>query len=129
MTTHWANAYIGAPWVAGENDCWAFARRVWREQFRLDVPAVDVDACNRLACSRAFDGHPEKSHWASIVKPAEGDAALIGKSARPSHVGLYVDANGGAILHCVQGHGVVCQDTTSLRLSGWRILGYYRRLP
>lgn len=127
--SHWAEQYIGAPWIAGEHDCWAFARRVWREQFALDVPPVDVDACNRLACSRAFEGHDEKTHWQPILKPNEGDAALIGKSSRASHVGLYADVNGGAILHCVQGHGVVCQDITSLKLAGWRVLGYYRRNP
>lgn len=127
MNAHWCERYLGEPWIAGEHDCWAFARRVWREQFHLDVPPVDVDASARLACSRAFAGHAEREHWQPVLKPNEGDAALIGKSARPSHVGLYVDANGGAILHCVQGFGVVCQSPKALQTAGWRVLGYYRR--
>jgi cell wall-associated NlpC family hydrolase len=126
--THWANDYIGDPWIAGEHDCWAFVRRVWREQFHIEVPPVDVDACSRMACARAFDHHDEKANWSQILKPNEGDAALIGKSARASHVGMYVDANGGAILHCVQGFGVVCQDVPSLKAAGWHVLGYYRRV-
>ena len=122
--THWAEKYIGEPWVAGENDCWAFARKVWREQFGLDVPAVDVDACNRLACSRAFAAHDERGSWQQVEQPQEGDAALIGQSERPSHVGIFVD---GGILHCVQGAGVVFSAIPALNNSGWRVLAWYRR--
>jgi hypothetical protein len=125
---HWAEQYIGEPWIAGEHDCWAFARRVWRERFGRDIPAVDVDATNRLACSRAFAGaEPERANWEPVHVPFEGDAALIGKNTRPSHVGVWVYANGGGVLHCVQGVGVVCNDLTSLALTGWRVLGWYRR--
>lgn len=127
--SHWCERYIGEPWIAGEHDCWAFVRRVWLEQFGLDVPPVDVDATSRLACARAFDHHDEKANWQQVTHPQEGDAALIGKSARPSHVGLFVDANGGSVLHCVQGHGVVCQSPASMLAAGWRVLGYYRRTP
>jgi cell wall-associated NlpC family hydrolase len=127
-TTHWAETYIGEPWVAGEHDCWAFARRVWRERFGVEVPAVDVDACNRMACVKAFAGaEPERANWLPVMLPEEGDAVLIGKSERPSHVGVWVDADCGGVLHCVQGAGVVFNSTTSLYIGGWRILGFYRR--
>lgn len=125
--SHWAEHYIGAPWVAGDHDCWAFARRVWRERFGLVVPAVDVDATNRMACGRAFQGHPERDCWTRVDRPVEGDAVLLGKSGRPSHVGVWVEAGPGAVLHCVQGAGVVCNDPTALALAGWRVLGWYRR--
>lgn len=122
--THWAEKYIGEPWTPGDNDCWAFARKVWREQFGIEVPVVDVDACNRMSCSRAFAGHDEKASWQKVDVPQEGDAALIGKSARPSHVGIFVN---GGILHCVQHAGVIFSNLTALSLSGWRVLGWYRR--
>lgn len=124
---HWAAEYIGDPWVAGEHDCWAFSRRVWREKFGMDVPAVDVDACNRLACVRAFDGHEEKASWYHVDTPQEGDAVLLAQSRHPSHVGVWVDADGGGVLHCVEGIGVVFQTISSLKVAGWHGLEFYRR--
>jgi len=122
--THWAEKYIGEPWIAGENDCWSFARKVWREQFGIDVPMVDVDACSRIACSRAFQNHDERGSWIPVTAPQEGDAALIGKSTRPSHVGIFVE-NG--VLHSVQGVGVVFSSLMALSLTGFHVLGWYRR--
>ena len=125
--THWALRYIGDPWVAQEHDCWAFARRVWREQFAMDVPAVDVDACNMLACVRAFSSHPEKANWYHVATPQEGDAVLLSQSKHPSHVGVWIDADGGGVLHCIEGGGVVFQTGSSLRVSGWHTLEFYRK--
>lgn len=124
---HWATQYIGQPWIAGEHDCWAFARRVWREQFGIDVPTVDVDACNRLACVRAFSGHEELSNWHNVDTPQEGDAVLLSQSKHPSHVGVWVNADGGGVLHCVQGIGVVFQRSASLAMFGWSHTEFYRR--
>jgi cell wall-associated NlpC family hydrolase len=123
----WAIQYIGEPWIAGENDCWAFARRVWREQFNITVPAVDVDAFNRLACSRAFHNHEERQHWYPVHAPRDGDAVLMGKNARPCHVGVWCEADRGLIVHCMEDWGVVAHTPTTLRGTGFRVLGYYRR--
>jgi cell wall-associated NlpC family hydrolase len=124
--THWAVQYIGEPWVARDHDCWAFARRVWREQFGRDVPAVDVDACNRIACVRAFATHEERTHWHNVAEPQEGDAVLLSQSKHPSHVGVWIDADGGGVLHCVEGFGVVFQTVASMRAAGWHGMEFYR---
>lgn len=125
--THWALRYIGDPWISGEHDCWAFVRRVWREQFGLDVAAVDVDACNRLACMRAFSGHDERSNWHNVDEPREGDAVLLAQGQHPSHVGVWVDVDGGGVLHCAEGMGVMFQTVSSLKTAGWHCKEFYRR--
>lgn len=127
--SHWSEQYLGEPWVAQEHDCWAFARRVWREQFGRHVPHVPFDATSPLACRRALVNEPERLQWEKVETPADGDAVLLSKSSRPSHVGVWADANGGAVVHCVGGAGVVVQNPQSLKLTGWNILGCYRRLP
>ena len=127
--THWIESYLGQPWVAHEHDCWSFARRVWHERFAIDVPVVAFDARSALACRRALEQQPERQNWQSTGVPAEGDAVLMGKNARPSHVGVWIAADGGRVLHCLEGAGVVCNDLTSLKTAGWRVLGFYRRGP
>jgi cell wall-associated NlpC family hydrolase len=124
----WAAQYIGIPWVAGESDCWHFARRVWRERFGWNVPAVDVDATSRLLSARAFAGHEEYRSWQSVSAPREGDAVLMGKNAKPSHIGIWVDGDGGAVLHSMEHSGVVYTPLASLQSVGMRVLAYYRRV-
>jgi hypothetical protein len=127
MTAPWAAQYIGDPWIAGEHDCWGFARRVWREQFGIEVPAIDVDALNKLHVVRAFAEHPQRDKWERIETPIEGAGVLMGKSDRAAHVGIWTEESGGGIVHCVEGVGVVFNQVTSLNINGWRVLGWYRR--
>lgn len=123
---HWASAYIGAPWVAGEHDCWGFVRRVQRERYGREIPPFDVDAFNRLACARAVRDNPERSNWRQVAAPQEGDAVLLAHAKHPSHVGVWVEADGGGVLHCVEGDGVVFQTRKSLSACGWGRLEFYR---
>lgn len=124
--THWAEIYIGEPWVSRTHDCWAFTRRVWREQYGLEISPIDVDSCNRMAAMRAFVGHEERAHWHNVATPQEGDAVLLSQSKHPSHVGVWVDADGGGVLHCIEGAGVVFQTVASMRAAGWHGMEFYR---
>jgi len=125
MTDHWAAAYIGTPWVAGESDCWHFAARVWRERFGLDVPALAVDASDPRAARRAFEGADEHSAWVQMLHPAEGDGVLMAMGARPCHVGIWILP--GGVLHSVEGAGAIFTEPHRLAAMGYRILGFYRR--
>jgi hypothetical protein len=125
IVTHWISEYIGEPWVAGENDCWAFFRRVQRIRFGVEVPAVDVDAMSVRACANALEGHEERIRWQPVENPLEGDAVLMGRGKHPIHIGLWA---AGGVLHCVEGAGVVFQSVASLKMAGWRNLTYYRHV-
>lgn len=123
---HWAAGYIGLPWIAHDNDCWSFCRRVWAERFGLAVPAIDVDADHLAAVTRSFLGHPERARWAEVVAPVEGDAVLLAHSRFPTHVGIWVDIDGGGVLHCEQASGVVFSRPGALARCGWAHLSFYR---
>lgn len=128
MTPHWADAYIGEPWVAREHDCWAFFRRVYAEHFGIMVPEIDIDPHAPLIIRHEFARHDERKNWNEIDVPQEGAAVLMGKNRRPAHVGVWIGADGGKVLHCVEGAGVVAQSRPALRLAGWQVLGFYRRV-
>lgn len=125
-TPHWAEAYIGAPWVPQSNDCWAFCRRVWAERFGIDVPVVEIDVHSILTVARAFHGHVERGNWQPVTQPAEGDAVLLSHTRYPSHVGIWLDADGGGVLHCQQGIGVIFSRPDALAKNGWGRLSFYR---
>ena len=119
-----AAQYIGQPWVAGESDCWSFARRVWADHFGISVSVVEIDAYSLLSCVKACATHAERESWVPVSDYTDGDGVLMGRSVkRPSHVGVVV---GGGILHSLEGLGVMYHDPVTLGNMGWHILGYYR---
>ena len=119
----WAKEYIGQEWIYGEHDCWGFFRKVQKEKFNREVPAINVDAFNTLDCVRAFTGHEDHRNWIEVQTPQNGDAVLMSQSKRPTHVGVWVD---GAVLHCIRGTGVVFTTINALKSFPYNITGIYR---
>lgn len=134
MSMHWASEYIGIPWKCGAQgpdafDCWAFVREIQRARFGREVPIIDVDANDTRAVACAIRDHDERRRWIAVPEPAEGDAVLMAHARYPSHIGVWVDVDGGGVLHCVRGAGVVFQSRAALAAAGWGRLEYYRCTP
>ena len=128
---HWAEELIGRPWQAGGRgpdvfDCWGLVRFCWREQFGIEVPEIPVDAADLRRVLDAFRDHPERQRWRLVAKPSGGDAVLMRQSRHPVHVGLWLEVDGGGVLHAAHGIGVAFQNPRDLDLQGWRIEGIYR---
>ena len=136
VTTHWAADYIGKPWKAGCGgpdafDCWGLVVDIYRHRYGKALSAIPVPEINLKSLIRTIDKHPERHHWEArllevCLKPCEGDVALMRQSRYPIHVGLWVDVDGGGILHCIQGAGVVFQSLPALELIGWKVESFYR---
>ena len=125
---------IGRPWIAGARgpeayDCWGLFLEVQRTQFNRELPEIPVDALNIKEVLNAFSHHPERQRWQKVKQPTEGDAILMRQSRYPVHIGVWLDIDGGGVLHAVQHAGVVYQMLTALEAHGWRIEGNYRFQP
>lgn len=131
MTQHWANQYIGLPWENGGQgpeafDCWALVRHVQHEHYGRELPIIDVDADDAEAVEAAFAGHAERARWQLVSVPQDGDCVLTHRGAQVDHVGVYLDLDGGRVLHAVRGSGVVCTAPPVLGRMGWYPLEFYR---
>lgn len=127
---HWAIQYLGVPWENGAQgpaayDCWNFFRHVQRTHYGLDIAPIFVDADDLRQVLAHFSQSNERQHWLKTLQPVEGNAVLMYQSKYPSHVGVWLDVDGGGVLHCVRGAGVVFSDKSSLQLSGWSKCEYY----
>jgi cell wall-associated NlpC family hydrolase len=130
--THWATRYIGLPWANGAQgpdafDCWALVRHVQREHYGRELPIIGVDADDLAAVGAAFAGHPERARWQRVDAPQDGDCVLTHRGAQLDHVGVYLDLDGGRVLHAVRGSGVVCTALPVLQRLGWHPVEFYRR--
>ena len=126
MTGHWASAYLGRPWIAGEAECWDFARDVWRARFGLEVPAVPAAGRDPHLARQMLWTLAERHAWRRVPVPAEGDAVLMARGTRSCHVGVHVAPD--AVLHAVEGAGGICTPLSRLADLGYRVAGFYRRV-
>ena len=129
--THFANKYIGRPWVAGAQgpdsfDCWGFVRYVLKYEYGHDVPQVNVNAECLRDVLHAFRTDLAFQAFKAVEKPQDGDVVLMRQSKNPVHAGLWLDVDGGGVLHCVRDSGVVFQNVRSLNMCGWYLNSYYR---
>lgn len=129
--THWAIDYIGKPWVVASDgpdayDCWGLVVEIHRRLYGRTLEIIPVEENNLKALIRTIDAHPERQHWEAVKNPREGNIALMRQSRHPIHVGIWLDVDGGGIMHCIQGAGVVFQNLLSLGSMGWKIDNYYR---
>lgn len=128
---HFANKYIGLPWVAGAQgpdsfDCWGFARYVLKAEYGHDVPQVTTNPDNLRDVLHAFKHDLAFQAFYEVPEPQDGDVVLMRQAKNPVHAGIWLDVDGGGVLHCVRGNGVVFQDVPSLNLCGWFLHSYYR---
>lgn len=115
---HWCESFIGKPWQAGARgpdayDCWGLLMAAER-LFDVELPDT-FDGVDWVEFGKC---------WDLAAMPVEGDAVLMRRPGHP-HVGVWVAANGGRVLHAMEHVGVVLSDTVYLRMQGWRPR-YYR---
>lgn len=128
---HWADQYIGQPWAAGAQgpdawDCWAFFRHVQATHYGVQVPLIIApDYDDPIMLSELFVRHVERAYWLSINEPEDGCLVEIRKPSL--HVGLWLPVDGGGVLHCVRGAGVVYTKDRCWALSGFGRKKYFRR--
>lgn len=127
---HWATPYIGTPYDPNGQGpdsfyCWAFFRFGQKIGYGRDLPIIPNPG-SFLAQERLFRDHPELKRWEPVASPVDGDGVQLRKGRDPVHVGMWLDVDGGGVLHCAPGCGVVFQRLPGLSVSQWAIEGYYR---
>lgn len=128
---HFANKYIGRQWVAGAQgpdsfDCWGFVRYALKHEYGYDVPQVNVNPECLRDVLHAFRTDLAFQAFVEVEKPQDGDVVLMRQAKNPVHCGLWLEIDGGGVLHCVRESGVVFQNIRSLNLSGWYLHSFYR---
>lgn len=126
---HWAEQYVGQPYIKGDADCARLLCRVRREVFGLPVPnEAEVDraasALGRVA--QMEDG--VEAFGERVDEPADGDAVLMLCRGRPSHIGVFCLVDGErCVLHAQENLGmVVLHRLRDLPKCLLMIEGFYR---
>lgn len=127
----WAQQYIGVPWEAGAQgphafDCMGFFRCIQSRHFGIELPAIvapDYDDPTRLVSF--FGRHQEHFNWQQIDVPVQGCAVIVRK---PLHVGVWLEIDGGGVMHCVRGVGVIFTSDSAWPNSGFGKKEYFNHI-
>lgn len=123
--SHWSDAYIGLPYIAGEQDCAELLARVQREVFGRQVTVP------RERAESPFGKSAQISQGARdladpVQAPLEGDAVLM-QVRGLWHVGVWFERGEPWVLHALRSAGgVVSHRMRELPLFGIKVEGFYR---
>lgn len=132
MSYEWINDYTDLPHRPGAEgpdayDCYGLLRTAYRVGYGLELPLLDLDYTNAIAILRALMKHPEWDNWEPIPQPEDGALVRMWRADVPNHIGLYVNVDGGGVLHANRVDGVAFHERVELPLLGWRDIQYFGR--
>ena len=141
---HWAEAYVGRPYVEGRHDCADFVVAVLRERFGREIalPAHEpVDGARASLQARATGVRQWDAQIAALKgqyaaptdAPREGDGVLMAAAARRRcighHIGIWCAVGAESyVLHCLKGTGSIFHPLRDLGRRALALEGIYRWL-
>jgi cell wall-associated NlpC family hydrolase len=130
VNMHWASAYIGKPYEHAARgpdkfDCWGLVWAVYKSFgiYLPEFPGITLTSplmqCNVILQNISED-------WVDVGMPFDCAAVGMSKKAAIHHVGVYIAADGGKIVHATPESGVVASTERRLRVEGFRVIRYFR---
>jgi len=110
------NSLINQPWAPEHQHCWSITKRVVTLLGYDLPPIIDVAPMGRKQAREIriglFRDHPERANWCFLEgSPDLWAVALMHHVNRPpteiEHAGVFLNLDGGRILHSDVAHGVV----------------------
>lgn len=133
---HWCQQYIGLPWVSGAYgpeafDCWGLLWHVFREHFNKEAPRqLGVKELGLASVARLLNSLEGLEDWEPLLLPKDGCVVAMGTNKVFYHVGVYLEADGGLVLHASERCSVVAEPLSALRSKGFNKISFYDlRLP
>lgn len=128
----WINDYVGLPWDRGANgpdrfDCFGLVQYVGNRYFNLDIPDLATHPETLKQAIRAIRDTENWGEFGPVNSPQSGDLVKMYRHSDPDHIGIWVDVDGGGVLHSARGIGVMFDSPFLLVSMGWVKLEYYRR--
>lgn len=104
-------------------NCWGLIYYVRKNFFDVALPLIPIG--DDETCRDVFKAKVNAGHWEAVAIPGHGDPVLM-RDGNASHVGIYLDLDGGGILHSLEGVGVVFTKMVHLRSLGFSRSVFYR---
>lgn len=125
------NTLIGKPYVVGkegpdEYDCWGLAKFIQKELFGRELPSIQESPSSLKGLMNFVKEHEVRKKW-QVAKnyPIHGQLVELSKSENPFHIGVYLNIDGGGILHSIDKLGVCFDKIRIMKIMGWRKMVFH----
>ena len=125
--------YIGLKWESGSSgpmtyDCQGLVTHIQKQIYNKTMPDVKVNADNLFSVVKAITKNKIWEQFEKIQSPEDGCIVKMFTAKNPSHLGVYIDADGGGVLHSVRHQGVAWDKMfvlkkTYAQIEFWRFVG------
>ena len=127
---HWAAKYIGIPFEPGARgpekvDCWGLVVLAYRQEFKIELPLYPGFSINKPVEAATAMRQGLVAEWTPIPIPIEGCLVAMSQRTEIHHIGLYLEEDGGKVLHAFGSQKVVADTTKTLRLKGMKLIKFY----
>lgn len=127
----YARAQVGKPFAPGALgpdafDCWGLVRDGKAALFGDTLPVLSFDPRNIRSVIRTVETEVAKNIWQEMSGPEHGAVVTMSHSVRGHHVGLWLEIDGGGLLHALDGVGVRFQRMIELKMDLWSHFRFYR---
>lgn len=128
MNADQVNVYIGMDYEAGSFgpttfNCWGLLHHIQNTYFGVNLPIAPIG--DAVACLDLFESGVHGGLWSKLEQPEHGAGALL-RGGNSPHVGIYLDIDGGGILHALENVGVIFTPVWQLRKMQFGRTTYYR---
>lgn len=127
---HWAEEFIGKKWVQHARgpvdfDCWGLLIWIYRNRYSTELP--DVPGADFKAFARILNAELKNpTQWTEVKTPFEGCGVALGGTEFYHHVGIWLDVDGGLVLHSASLKNITAQSLRGLKNSGMQRIAFYR---
>lgn len=121
---------IGKPYEPTGLHCWELVRTGQKLLFDRDLPPVLVAPERRRELVEMMGLRHAYPSWREIEAPAHGAVVFMTRNGHDiaqaaCHAGIYLDLDGGGVLHTDDPHGVVFDSLPELAARNWGELSFH----
>jgi hypothetical protein len=114
---------IGQPWERRGLHCWALVRDVQSNVYGREIPDGPMGVPTRSKRRELLSRDAKPFGWREVTGPQDGAVVrmhhLGGNPNDLEHAGVWIDVDGGRVLHTDNPHGVVADTLAEIHLRGW----------
>lgn len=128
---HWAAEYVGKAHQHGGRgpevfDCWGLLKWIYMHRYGIALPDLPgISSKQAIAISKQINKSVEEE-WFPVEKPFDGCAVALAQVRSYHHVGIWIDADGGKVLHCYDDQRVIVDTVKQLQLKGFRKVDFFK---
>lgn len=125
------NSLINKPYRVGASgpdyyDCWGLVKKIQLELFNRELPEISQSPDKLKNLMLFVKEHEARNQWKVAEKNfVHGQLVEMSKTQNPFHIGVYLDFDGGGVLHALDKIGVCFDKTQYMKLMGWRKMVFH----